>query len=742
MVTWNCATLFGAAPRNLEQRRRHAAKIDRVVSLAGRHDVVMLQEVHGNSEDIGELASRITRHSFFGSFCRDSGSGGVLIIISEELRGRFTSCRSEEVERGRALLVTLEGGGLHPLAFCCLHMVPEWSVGFKRNFLDRVSGRSPKVGDACLVLGGDLNFPAVGEGRLNVNTGRVSLSDEAVSAHFDNVFPELCEILGDRPTRRGFINGVLSVVSRIDRVFMNMLPSELLSRNASVCVLDDLNCIDLLSDHSPVLFSVGAVSRGGRCRGGVPGWVAERHDFPEHVSEQFERSMTCLVEEPFDRLRRYKEAMSRAATIIIGKASAVECAKPASRLFWITAARSAVRARSSSKLARAVERFPGLCNFFNCEDCVVSDPSGLHTLVCDINREDLRDQLAEVEASDLSEDDKNRKRSKFHTRLSSWSPKGKSVIGVSVLTEDGDTTNEKGAFEALKSHWEPVFNNTIGDRRAMNDFSRHVQRCPEGIVPLSRIEFREICGVARRSAPGPDGIGYMSWRAGGEEAADVVFECYRCILEGGEVPGWFNESTLVFIPKGDPGAGGVGVQARPGDLRPLSLSNADQKLVALAINISLSRICESVVHDSQRGFRKGKVITDNVIELEARIMKELYTGARCPALLLIDIKAAFPSVAWDWLWHVLDLMVCPEWLVCAVKALYVGSSAQLAAGGLRGVLISITSGIKQGCPMSGSLWCLIFDPIIRALVELVGEDGSLSAFADDIGISVGDIIRI
>ena len=25
--------------------------------------------------------------------------------------------------------------------------------------------------------------------------------------------------------------------------------------------------------------------------------------------------------------------------------------------------------------------------------------------------------------------------------------------------------------------------------------------------------------------------------------------------------------------------------------------------------------------------------------------------------------------------------------------------------------IDITSGIKQGCPMSGSLWCLVFDPI-------------------------------
>ena len=99
-----------------------------------------------------------------------------------------------------------------------------------------------------------------------------------------------------------------------------------------------------------------------------------------------------------------------------------------------------------------------------------------------------------------------------------------------------------------------------------------------------------------------------------------------------------------------------------------------------------------------------------MLELEARIMKELYTGAGCPALLLIDIKAAFPSVAWDWLWCFLDLMDCPGWLVCAVRALYIDSTAQLATGGLRGVTVSITSGIKQGCPMSGSLWCLVFRP--------------------------------
>ena len=124
------------------------------------------------------------------------------------------------------------------------------------------------------------------------------------TAHFDSTFTELCEIMGDRPTRRGFCDGVISVVSLIDRVFMNLLPSELLSRNAGVCVWDDLNNVDILSDHSPVLFNLGRVAKGGVNKGEVPRWVADRSDFPDIVGEQFERSMTCLVEDPFDRLHR------------------------------------------------------------------------------------------------------------------------------------------------------------------------------------------------------------------------------------------------------------------------------------------------------------------------------------------------------------------------------------------------------------------------------------------------------
>ena len=76
----------------------------------------------------------------------------------------------------------------------------------------------------------------------------------------------------------------------------------------------------------------------------------------------------------------------------------------------------------------------------------------------------------------------------------------------------------------------------------------------------------------------------------------------------------------------------------------------------------------------------------------------------------------------------------------AVQALYQGSSVSLSLGKTEGQGFPVSSGIKQGCPMSGGIWCLIFDPFICCFLDaLRGSDASLSAFADDIGIPCGDL---
>ena len=211
-------------------------------------------------------------------------------------------------------------------------------------------------------------------------------------------------------------------------------------------------------------------------------------------------------------------------------------------------------------------------------------------------------------------------------------------------------------------------------------------------------------------------------------------------MRSGTAPAWFNSARMVFIPETDDEEYCGSVAAEPGDLRLLSLSNCDHELICVAVCCSLRRICDNTVREAQGGFRRGKLLTDSVLFLSAFIERHLILGAPLLAQILMDNKAAFPSVLWSWVFFVLEKMGYPWWLVNAVKALYHGSSVALSLGSTAGPGFLLSSGINQGCPMSGGIWCLIFDPFVRDLVfALRSLDASLSAFPDDIGIPCGDL---
>ena len=128
-----------------------------------------------------------------------------------------------------------------------------------------------------------------------------------------------------------------------------------------------------------------------------------------------------------------------------------------------------------------------------------------------------------------------------------------------------------------------------------------------------------------------------------------------------------------------------------------------RKLVCVAVCCSLRRICDSTVHEAQRWFRRGKLLTDNVLPLNAYTERHLILGGSLPAQILMDIKAAFPSVLWSWVFFVLEKMGCHWWLANAIEALYRGSSVTLSLGSTAGPGFLLSSGIKQGCPMSGDI---------------------------------------
>eukprot|EP00959_Pyramimonas_sp_CCMP1952_P349891 7330890-Pyramimonas_sp.AAC.1 len=65
-------------------------------------------------------------------------------------------------------------------------------------------------------------------------------------------------------------------------------------------------------------------------------------------------------------------------------------------------------------------------------------------------------------------------------------------------------------------------------------------------------------------------------------------------------------------------------------------------------------------------------------------------------------------------------------------------------GGERRPLLIAASGVAQGCPLSGTIWAVVFGPIIIAISRELNatQRGPISACADDLGIILARLADI
>ena len=97
--------------------------------------------------------------------------------------------------------------------------------------------------------------------------------------------------------------------------------------------------------------------------------------------------------------------------------------------------------------------------------------------------------------------------------------------------------------------------------------------------------------------------------------------------------------------------------ARSGeDTRPLSLSNTDGKLLACALNQTFSHMLPEWALYQQRGFIKSRAMIDNIIDMDAAARTAARQHAGRAALVFFDFAAAFPSIAWEFMWMVLEFI--------------------------------------------------------------------------------------
>jgi exonuclease III len=745
VATWNSASLFGALH---SATCRASAKRSLHARLLAANSVVFAQETRGSSGDLAILGHT---HRHFGTFkdvdedLSTSRAGGVVTSVHIGIIGMAHTINEKVFAAGRCLAVRVSGAGFI-LLLINVHINPQWTFIQKKYVLRAVADYISTTPTAIVFFGGDFNFIHDDDRRLNSATGLEVEGSDPIAHTFESIFPVLVELAQPNYTRSCSLlapTASLNYLSRIDRIYTNIPPAQLNDLTMQADTVGSILDSFRPSDHIPVVARISTpCRRSGPAR--IPHHIVSDPSFAKHLNTlQTDHLANLPTHEALEATKvLFREAAALArAELALGGHGPTKV-----RLAGTIACIRAARMNDPRALRKAVLMAPHIARHIDHRTYTIIDPVAIRDSLHELMETAICEDLRSLEGSSLPADRKKPKRDQLRQRQSLWRSCRRRANGLALCGPDGNPI--VGPIEIgqhLTDHWSPIFAAKTIDHHSAARFLEHVQ-----VVPLdfswgiSGETFANVLTSTGSSSPGPDGVPYGAWRHANQDCHEVLFRLLNDTLTNpNALPEQFNHSHLVFIPKG----GDIGEDLVLGrtahDLRPLNLSNTDNKLLALALNDRLSALCQITVASQQRGFVAGRHIEDNLFSLEAAAISLSATNLRRSAAILFDFCTAFPSLAHVWIFLVLSTMRIPDGFVTAIRQLYELCFAMLLFNGAELTSLLIGSGIKQGCPMSGSIFALVIDPLIRYLLHTsVMGSICITAFADDIAIVVANLFTM
>ena len=175
--------------------------------------------------------------------------------------------------------------------------------------------------------------------------------------------------------------------------------------------------------------------------------------------------------------------------------------------------------------------------------------------------------------------------------------------------------------------------------------------------------------------------------------------------------------------------------------RPISLLNVDYKIASRALALRLRKVIHHVVSPDQTCSVPGRFIGENVRLLQDAITYASLSDSKL-AILSLDQEKAFDRVDWDYMISVLHKMGFGPMFISWVRLLYTQPSATILVNGFFSTPISLSRGVRQGCPLSAPLYVLVAETLacrLRADLSLTGlrlplspsSAALVSQYADD-----------
>lgn len=220
--------------------------------------------------------------------------------------------------------------------------------------------------------------------------------------------------------------------------------------------------------------------------------------------------------------------------------------------------------------------------------------------------------------------------------------------------------------------------------------------------------FNALRAIPDQRSPGEDGITADVWLL----IFPIIGSHYVQMINTAKTKGQFHPEflrALLTLLKKKPKSDGL-----MKDFRPISLMNIDYKILSKVLSTRLRKVIGNIIHRDQSCSIPGRTIQDNIILIRSII--EYQRRIRDPiGIILWDMEKAFDRVNHQYLVGVLKAFGFTSNIINWIKLLYANGSFRIKLNNYISTSISFSSGVRQGCSLSGLLFVICLEPLLHRI---------------------------
>jgi len=316
------------------------------------------------------------------------------------------------------------------------------------------------------------------------------------------------------------------------------------------------------------------------------------------------------------------------------------------------------------------------------------------------------------------------------------------------------TAVSKDYFEALHSPEPAPVSRVIAQNALLKETRAAYHHIPgpdeleEG--PFTEEEVLVLRDKMPNTAPGPDGIPYDFWKRlcrrlqclqNSLSPPQTFWDVFRGMANnvrarGSSRCGFKDANVSLFYKKGDP--------TLVSNYRPISSMNTDCKMYTNLVNARLAPWAVSKIHEDQKGFVPGRLMSDHT--RLAQGVAHMCGSTGTPGYLVsLDQAKAYDHVDQAWLLRVMEAMGLPKSLTSLVRDILPNCRSWVQINSGYSDWFKLRRGVRQGDPLSCLLFNFSIEPLamrLRRMVRGISIGGLAPAkvmlYADDINLFLSD----